>query len=1251
MLLRSKETTIEKPIIKKHSPKFQQISSLQYGSAEHFNISIQLILGGKTINAMALIDSGATSNFIHTNFVQQHNISQKLKEKPIPLEVADGRPISTGHITHSTPSLNLVIKNQDHSEKIIFDIAPLGRHQVILGIPWLKKHNPAIKWSTHSIKFDSDYCKAHCNTRPEWISYPDSIDIKSLPCLNDVVTKPAESLTEIKTSSYPAMKHCSWSSLKNEDTIISVMSLEQQSPMDASALSEEIKNPALPEEFKEFSDVFSKSSADALPVLSKYNHTIPLEEGTKPPFGPIYALSETELKALDIYLKENLDKQFIRPSTSPAGAPILFVKKSDGSLRLCVDYRGLNKITIKNRYPLPLIQESLDRLKSAKYFSKLDLRGAYNLIRINPGEEWKTAFRTRYGLFEYLVMPFGLCNAPASFQGMINEVLREFLDICVIIYLDDILVYSATWEQHIIDVKNILQRLREHQLWAKLEKCKFFQDSVEFLGYIVNREGIEMDKKKIKAVLEWPTPKTIKDVQSFLGFANFYRRFIQSYSKIITPICRLLRKDIPFSWDNKCDSAFKTLKTAFTTAPILTHFSPDQPIVIETDASDFAIGAIISHPDKDNPKILRPIAYHSRKLSPAELNYEIYDKEMLAIVEALRVWRAYTEGSRHQITIYTDHKNLIYFITSKTFTRRQTRWWRDIGGLDFKIIYRAGTTMGKPDALSRRQDYSEGSKASQAPPTLFLKPHQYDFSAMEGWKETEENPSLILAPIQETTQNIQTDIIARIQQLQPQDSALSELIPLLQDIEKPRTQALIGYSLRTDNIILFNNLIYVPDNHQLRLDILNQVHNTRVSGHLGNDKTYRLLARTFYFPHMRAFVNTYVQGCETCTRNKTPRHQPYGLLQPLPIPDIPWQSISMDSIVKLPLSKGFNSILVVVDRLTKMAHFIPYQESGFDAPNLATVFQQHIFRLHGIPKDIISDRGPVFNSKFWRAFTSGLGIKCNFSTAFHPQTDGQTERVNQTLEQYLRMFCSYEQNDWADLLATAEFTYNNTDHSSTNYSPFYANTGYHPLHPSSIINITESQAPSVMKRLEQLQALHSTLKSNMQEAQERYTKYYNAKRQDASNTFKVGDLVWLNRKNIDTTRPSLKLDHKLIGPFHIKAKVNELAFTLDLPPTMDCHPTFGVSLLEKYKQGHRDQPQDPPPRIEIDSHGYERFIPERILDARFENNNYSYLIKWEGYSDEHNTWEPIRLIQHLRLFKQFKQQHPELPFPSSRHRP
>jgi hypothetical protein len=234
------------------------------------------------------------------------------------------------------------------------------------------------------------------------------------------------------------------------------------------------------------------------------------------------------------------------------------------------------------------------------------------------------------------------------------------------------------------------------------------------------------------------------------------------------------------------------------------------------------------------------------------------------------------------------------------------------------------------------------------------------------------------------------------------------------------------------------------------------------------------------------------------------------------------------------------------------------------------------------------------------------------------------------------MFCSYEQNDWSDLLPAAEFTYNNMDQSSTGYSPFYANTGYHPLHPSSITDLTTTQAPSVNQRLEQLRSLHTTLKNNLQQSQERYSKYYDAKRQDSSNAFNIGDLVWLNRKNIDTTRPSLKQDHKLIGPFRIKAKVNDLAFTLDLPPTMDCHPTFGVSLLEKYTPGHQDQKQDPPPPTQLDSQGHQRFIPERFLDGKVVNNEYVYLTKWEGYSDDHNTWEPYRSIKHLRIFKQFK---------------
>jgi len=306
---------------------------------------------------------------------------------------------------------------------------------------------------------------------------------------------------------------------------------------------------SIPPEYSEFADLFDKESAEQLPEHQPWDHTMPLVEGKQPPFGPIYPLSEFELRSLREYLDENLRKGFIRPSSSPAGAPILFAKNKNGSLRLCVDYRGLNAITIKNRYPLPLIPELLDRFRQAKYFTKLDLRGAYNLVRIAYGEEWKTAFRTRYGHFEYLVMPFGLANAPASFQGLINDTLRPFLDRFATAYLDDIMIYSNTLEEHKEHVRQVLARLRSKNLFVKLEKCQFHTDTTEFLGFIISPKGISMDPKKVEAITSWPTPTCQRDVMSFLGFANFYRRFVRSFSRIATPLTALLKKtSLRFTW-------------------------------------------------------------------------------------------------------------------------------------------------------------------------------------------------------------------------------------------------------------------------------------------------------------------------------------------------------------------------------------------------------------------------------------------------------------------------------------------------------------------------------------------------------------------------------------------------------------------------------------------------------------------------------------------------------------------------------
>jgi len=410
----------------------------------------------------------------------------------------------------------------------------------------------------------------------------------------------------------------------------------------------------IPPIYKNYAEVFNERNCDILPPHREYDCEIRLKDNSNLFYGPIYPLTEVERDELKKYIKENLEKGFIRKSTSPAGAPILFVKKKDGSLRLCVDYRKLNEMTIRNSYPLPLISELLDRVKGAKFFTKLDLKSAYNLVRIKEGDEYKTAFRTRYGHFEYLVMPFGLKNAPATFQHFINDVLSDYLDDFVISYIDDILIYSKSLKEHHIHVKKVLKKLLENNLYVKLEKCEFDVSETAFLGYILSKDGLKVDPNKIKAILDWPVPTTVKEVQSFIGLCNYYRIFIKNFAKIARPLHKLTRKNVSFNWGPDQQKPFDKLKELFTSAPFLRNPDCNKPFVIETDASNFAVGAILS---QEFDGQLHPIAYISSSLTKSEKNYPIYDKELLAIKVALEEWRHYLEGARHPFTIYTDLAN------------------------------------------------------------------------------------------------------------------------------------------------------------------------------------------------------------------------------------------------------------------------------------------------------------------------------------------------------------------------------------------------------------------------------------------------------------------------------------------------------------------------------------------------------------------------------------------------------------------
>ncbi|KAH0603149.1 uncharacterized protein H6S33_008153 [Morchella sextelata] len=536
-----------------------------------------------------------------------------------------------------------------------------------LPISWARKHNPDINWELNTMSWRSDYCKQNC-----------------LPAATKIeLISPYQMLEE-----------------------------EETHDEEGGDIAEKIHHI-----YREWADVFSQEKIGEMPPHSHNDLKIKLLPGTPPPFGQLYPCSAPELKALREYVDKELSSEKISRSNSPAAAPILFIPTKDGTLQICLDYRGLSKVTVKNKYPLPVMSELRDRLFKAKIFTEIDLKNGFNLIRIAEGDEWKTAFRTRYGLYQYNVMPFGLCNAPSAFQSMINDVLKELLNEGVFVYIDDILIYSENEKEHELPVKKVLQKLREGKLCASISKTSFHLREVEYLGYHISEKGLSLSEDKVGAVKELPVPENIKAVQAFLGFANFYRRFIEGFNN-------------KWYWTAVHELAFEELKRLFTSAPIRLHFYPSRRTVVETDASDFVKGAVLSQYADDGK--LHLVAFYSKKLTSAEINYDIHDKEMGAIVAFFQKWEHMLKCCEQEIAVFIDDKKLEYFNSTKVLNRRQVsrerqaRWSEDLAGYNFKVVYRPREKNGKTDVLSRRWDHrlGEGGETPQLEPQIFFRQGQ-----------------------------------------------------------------------------------------------------------------------------------------------------------------------------------------------------------------------------------------------------------------------------------------------------------------------------------------------------------------------------------------------------------------------------------------------------------------------------------------------------------------------------------------------
>ena len=998
--------------------------------------------------------------------------------------------------------------------------------------------------------------------------------------------------------------------------------------------------PVVPSELRGYDDVFSNEAARVLPEQKQGDHAIELDD-REPPYGPLYNLSRVELEELRRYLDDALAKGWIRHSTSPAGAPILFVPKKDGGLRLCVDYRGLNAVTVKNRHPLPLISETLDRLSGARRYTKLDLKDAYHRIRIRSGDEWKTAFRTRYGHFEYLVMPFGLANAPATFQAYINRALAGLVDVTCVVYLDDILIFSKNPDDHWQHVKEVLDRLRQYQLYVHLKKCEFATTQVEFLGFIVSTDGVAMDDRRVQTIKEWPYPKSYREVQVFLGFANFYRRFIHKYSAIAGPLTGLLKgskggkKSGPFDMGYEAEAAFINLRQCFTEAPLLIHFDPERKIRIETDASIFALAGILSQKGEDGH--WHPVAFWSRKMIPAEQNYETHDAELLAIVASFKQWRHYLEGSLFPIEVLTDHNNLKGFMKLKELTPRQARWAIKLANYDFEILHRAGKT-NPADPPSRRPDYDGDSPLqTKLLPTLQRKLalwegqscHVDELDAVKHVMSVADVQVIVprkqVAEIVESAYDeSQRPMKSLLHDLQSKDKRVQDVIQ--QTPSGKRLLASKAWSFDKDGLLRYGKAIYVPDGGAVREELIRKCHDDVLAGHFGVDKTLELLKRKYHWHGMATEVSDYVKTCDICQRVKVYRHRPYGELQSLPVPEGPWKELTMDFITDLPPSKRkgivYDSILVILDRYTKMVKYIPVQKT-INAVELAELFMEQIVTQFGLPDGIVSDRGSVFTSEFWSSVCYHLSVRRRLSTAFHPQTDGQTERQNQVLEHYLRCYSNADQNNWAKILPLAEFAYNNSTHSATGQPPFFLMYGYHPKMQYEVEGDSiQGRVPAAYERVKSLLHYRKEMEEHLRIAVASYSKYYN--KTHTPREFKVGELVMLSTKNLKQKRPSKKMSHKFVGPFRIEDRIGKQAYRLTMPTKYRIHNTFHVSLLEPYNRRTDNVSPDnfmPPPELVDDE---ERWEIEEIIGRTKSKGETWYEVKWLGWNEEYNEWVPAK---------------------------
>lgn len=1402
-----------------------------------------LRLAGTTsgTSAVFLLDTGASADFLSASLARRLGATIKPSNRAIRL--ADGTTTNATGIATVRCSL-ATVTGRSVRFTTAFYVTELQGYDAILGMSWFSHHNPVIDWQRRTISLSVGHPKAIRHLQP----LPSGLQPAVTAAAAEAAASNPPPSDDLNCVSHSQLKRM----MRSKDVemmaflvrplappSVSLAAAATEPPPPAPSTAPSAKMKAL---LAEFADVLPKELPAGLPPSRGVEHAIELTPGSKPASLPMRRYSTIEHAEMEKQVAIGIERGHIRPSVSPFGAMVLFVKKKDGTLRMCVDYRALNNQTIKNRYALPLPEDLFDKVQGAKYFSKLDLNSGFNQIRVADGDIHKTAFRTQFGHFEYTVLPMGLCNAPATFMNMMNTVFRDELGRFVLVFLDDILVFSATEEEHLQHLRVVLEKLRRQRLFAKPSKCDWSQPSVEFLGHRVGRDGLAVMADKIKAITEWPTPKTVTDVRSFLGLAGYYRKFVQGFSQVATPLSELTKEDVEWHWGPAQQESMAALQRALTSAPVLALADPHKPYTLNIDASGFAIGGTLQQENEDGQ--LQPVAYWSQKMKPAETRYAVHEQELLALVQACRHWRHYLHGL-HPFTIMSDHHSLRYFTTQPVLSNRQARWKDELASFDFVIKYIEGPKNVVADAMSRRFDHKQpaetvsreaflgaisirdsdtmappsaaalearaaalGGRRKQPPPPVPDTPAEASarqrFAAAAEKNMPEDSAEAlalpapnakgaVVTPSQRCTATTKTGAHCRQQTAVGQycfnhrriisgvrikvsgvpnggkglfatrEFAPGERIALYTGVYRrlrrpnqggqyvlsmskttgidaaatntadgrwandpkgtgkpanatlaldhrhpksgclravsrirvgeeilvpygvsywrcvgprarkvgpraidevagniaaatigaPVTQLMNDIRVAANNdseytanirspppdVVVRDGLLWsaatgallVPDSASVRTAIIRECHDAATGGHFGRDKTLAAVRLRVEFKGMAAMVEQYVATCDVCQRTKPSQQLTPGRLMPLPVPEEIDSHWTMDFVTGLPkTARGFDSIQGHFSRGGAIKRLAATKETagGVEASRL---FIDSVVRHHGLPASIVSDRDPRFTGHFWQQFWKRLGTTLSMSTAYHPQTDGRSEREQRTMTQYLRSFCAFRPTDWDEMLPLAELAMNSMKQASTGQSPFFLLYGREPATAldralttgaqSQSLSVTDGGVnPVALERHQRMKQTWQHARAAAGIAQQRMA--VNADRHRRQLRFQVGDQVMLSTRHLRFKVPTSKLSAVYAGPFKVLEVINANAYRLELPPALHIHDVINITLLKPYKDGtaafpHRPVAANRPPPEAVDSNGAESYEVDYIAAAR----RGQFLVVWKGYPVEEATWQ------------------------------